>query len=367
MVHMAHTHFVFNPYPIRYQAKYNLQEQNWHEEFQTLAHVKDEHVLPVREREALLMKRNYAELPLVNYSTQYGVSCFEGLKAYPHASGGMALFRPNENAKRFYNSMKGIFMPPFPPESFTHAVRRVICDSRALGYSPEFQETWKENNFATAQSIYLRPFSYSEGGLGVSISTEPWVIIMATEVGNYFEIVDCPSLIVSKRIRATVNGTGAIKCAANYLTSALAKKEAQDVGYNEPLFLDAEKRMYVEECSSCNVFFVLQDNTIVTPELSDTILPGITRDSIITLAHDAGYTVEERKISIDEVMKNARECFTTGTAVGVCHFGKLTYKNKTVQFGDGRIGAVSKEMQRNLKLIQHGLMPDVHNWLDTLY
>ncbi len=363
---MAQLHFIFNPYPIRYQAKYKLQNKSWHEEFQNLPYAKNEHLLSAQEKEILLMKRNYSELPLVNYSTQYGISCFEGLKAYPHANGSLALFRPTENAKRFYNSMKGIFMPSFPPETFIQAVRRVVYDSRELGYSPTFQETWKDNNFVTARSIYLRPFSYSEGGLGVTISTEPWVIIMATEVENYFEIVECPALIISKRIRATVNGTGAIKCAANYLTSALAKKEAQDLGYNEALFLDAQERRYIEECSACNVFFVLQDNSIVTPELSDTILPGITRNSIITLARDAGYVVEERKICIEEVMENAKECFATGTAVGVCHFGKLTYEDKTVQFGDGRIGAISQEMQKNLKLIQYGLMPDVHNWLDIL-
>ncbi len=364
---MSQAEFVFNPYPIRYQAKYSLETQGWHEEFHTLPHAENEDALSEKKREALLEERNYAQLPLVNYTTQYGLSCFEGLKAYPQAQGGMALFRPNENAKRFYNSMQGIFMPPFPTNMFRDALHRVILNSRELGYTPAFEEAWKESNFATAKGIYVRPFSYSEGGLGVNISTEPWVIIVATEVENYFEIVDCPALLVSKRIRATAHGTGAIKCSANYLTSALAKQEAHNSGYNEALFLDGQEQAYVEECSSCNVFFVLEDDTIITPELGDTILPGITRDSVIRLARDAGYRVEERKVSITEVMENAKECFTTGTAVGVSHFGKLTYKDKSVEFGDGRIGAISQELQKTLKFIQHGLIPDKHNWLDKVY
>ena len=219
----------------------------------------------------------------------------------------------------------------------------------------------------SAPSVYIRPFSYAEGGIGVNFSNSPWVFIMATEVGSYFSSATIPELLVSNSVRANPNGTGWIKCAANYVIPALEKNTAMEHGYTEVLFLDSQEHTYVEECSSCNVFFVLENNTVVTPSLKDTILPGITRDSIITILKDKGYTVEERDISINEVIADAKECFTTGTAVGVSHFGTLTYGDTKKTFAtDGSIGAVAKKLQVSLKRIQYGLDTCEHNWLITI-
>lgn len=364
---MAKTEFVFNPYPVQYRAKYHQASQKWTEELKILEHAQNEAALPEDARRELQMRRNYGgDLPIVNYSTQYGFACFEGLKAYPTADGGMALFRPDQNAKRFFNSMEGMLMPGFPPELFVRAAHEMIQKSRELGFAPAFNKDWARDNFATARGTYLRPFSYSEGGFGINITKEPWVIMMAAQVGNYVELVECPSLVVSERVRASAHGTGWIKCSANYVTSILAKQEAHNKGHHEALFLDGAKRMYVEECSSCNVFFVMKNGVIVTPELGDTILPGITRASVIQLARDAGHTVEERAIGIDEAMHDAAECFSTGTAVGISHFGQITHGEKTARYGSGAMGDVTRELQKTLKMIQHGLLPDAHGWVQPV-
>ncbi len=358
--------FSFNPYPFRYSAKYkdNNNAAVWEEHFTELPNKgSEEHMVSEQEKLDLIHKRSEAgAFPLVNYSTQYALGCFEGLKAYPQEDGALALFRPDRNAKRFTASMQALYMPPFETHMFIDATRQLLSLSRSKGFFPQYDATWKDSHFSTATAVYIRPFTYPEGGIGLNISKYPWVIMYATEVGKYLDTRTQHSLIVSEKIRATPNGTGWIKCNSNYVISILAKQEAKNKGYTEPLFLDVS-RSYVEECASCNVFFVLNDNTIVTPELGDTILPGITRDSIICIAKDMGFVVDERKISIEEVMSNAKECFATGTAVGVEYFGTLHYNGTSVQFGDGTIGEISHILQSTLKKIQYGLLEDKHNWL----
>lgn len=363
---MAQASFSFNPYPFRYSAKYKTEGSNeaWKETITELSHRgTEEQNLEAQERQRLIQERNAAgHFPFVNFSTQYGLGCFEGLKAYPQPDGTLALFRPEKNAERFYRSMEALYMPPFNREKFVSASKKILSLSYEKGFSPHFDKTWEATHFSTARTVYLRPFTYPESGLGLNISVNPWVIIYASEVGNYLEIKELPSLVVSDKIRATPNGTGWIKCNSNYVISILAKKEAVLKGFTETLFLDSERK-HVEECSSCNVFFVLKNGTVVTPPLGDTILPGITRESVIILARDMGILVEERKIPIDEVLSDAKECFATGTAVGVEHFGTLTYNEKTVTFGNGRIGETANLLQTTLKKIQYGLKEDTYNWL----
>lgn len=355
--------FALNSYPVTYRAKYT--KNGWTEEFLEKPHKtpEEEAALPAAEAAALSESRNfYADMPLVNYTTQYGLGCFEGLKALPQKNGGLALFRPAENAKRFYNSMKGLYMPPFPEELFLKAALETVRRNAGLGFSPDYKAEWERNSFMTADSVYIRPFTYSEGGIGVNVSGEPWVIIICTPVSAYFA-EGRSDAVVTGRIRATPQGTGWIKAESNYAIAALAKHEALEKGYMECVFLDAEHRRYVEEGSSCNIFFLLKSGVLVTPELGDTILPGITRRSILELAKEKGVPAEERKIAVEEALADAKECFVSGTAAGAAPITSLSYRGKKTVFGGGKPGELTMELQRTLKGIQYGTLPDPRGWL----
>ena len=357
--------FNLNSYPVVYRAKYT-EGKGWAEEYLEKPHktVEEEAALPKADAAALFNSRNFfSDMPLVNYTTQYGLGCFEGLKALPQKNGGIALFRPGDNAKRFYNSMEGLYMPPFQPEMFITALKEMIRRNDKLGFSTPYKTEWEKDSFMNADSIYLRPFSYAEGGIGVNISHEPWVVMIATPVSAYFSEGKSDAL-VTERIRATPKGTGWIKADSNYTIAALAKSEAIKQGYMECIFLDAEKHQYIEEGSSCNIFFYLKSGELVTPELGDTILPGITRLSLIELARDRGVKVLERKITIEEVMSEAKECFVSGTAVGATPISSITWKEKKVSFNYP--GELTSELQKNLKGIQYGLLPDAKGWLTAV-
>jgi branched-chain amino acid aminotransferase len=356
--------FTLNSYPAAYRAKYT-KSGGWTEEFLEKPHKTpdEEAKLPAAEAAALAGSRNYyGDMPLVNYTTQYGLGCFEGLKAMPQKDGGLALFRPDRNAERFYNSMKGLFMPPFPPKMFLDAVTEMVGRNAALGFRPEYKTAWENDSFMTADSVYIRPFTYAEGGIGVNISTEPWVMMICTPVSAYFT-EGRSDAVVSGRIRATPKGTGWIKANSNYVIAALAKHEAHEQGYMECVFLDAGHQKYVEEGSSCNIFFLLKSGVLVTPELGDTILPGITRLSLLELARDRGVKTEERKIAIDEALSEAKECFVSGTAAGATPIASLTYNGKKTVFGSGKPGELTLELQKTLKGIQYGTVPDTKGWM----
>jgi branched-chain amino acid aminotransferase len=300
-------------------------------------------------------------MPLVNYTTQYGLGCFEGLKALPQKDGGLAIFRPDQNAIRFAKSMKGLYMPPFPENEFVKVCVKIVGQNAKLGFRPQYKEEWEKDSFMTADSIYIRPFTYAEGGIGVNISREPWVMIITTPVSAYFSGGNSDAVITG-RIRATPNGTGWIKAASNYTIAALAKHEAHDAGFMECVFLDAEHHKYVEEGSSCNIFFYLKSGELITPELGDTILPGITRASIIELARDNKVKVLERKISIEEALEETKECFVTGTAAGATPIASLTYAGKKTVFNKGKVGEFTACMRDTLKGIQYGTLPDTKGW-----
>jgi branched-chain amino acid aminotransferase len=352
-----------------YRAKY--ENSSWKEEFIEKQHKTpgEEAAMPPDERQKLADARNlWPDMPLVNYSTQYGLSCFEGLKALPQKNGGLAIFRPDKNAARFHNSMKGLYMPPFPQDMFVDAVVEAVRRNAALGFAPAYNAEWEKDAYVSADSVYIRPFTYSEGAIGVSVCEAPWVVIVCSPVSAYF--AGGPSdAVVTDRIRATRGGTGWIKTASNYVISTLSKHDAQERGFMECVYLDAVERKYVEEGSSSNIFFVLKDGTLVTPELGDTILPGITRASIIELAKGFGVTVAERKVSIDEVFGEAVGCFVSGTAAGVTPIQSLTHNGKKAQFDGGKAGAggiaadIIARLQTTLKGIQYGLLPDDKRWL----
>jgi len=359
--------FSLSIYPWVFKAQFG-GNGTWTEVYDEKPHKTpaEEAVLSPAEQQLLLAKRNsFPELPLVNYTTQYGMGCFEGLKAFPQPDGTLKLFRPDRNGARMKMSMEGLKMPGFPADQFVRAMRGVISRNAALGFRPDYEPAWESDNFQNASAIYLRPFSYSEPAIGLGLSTNPWVVVIATPVSSYFK-EGSTAAITTESIRATRKGTGWIKCDANYVIPTLAKKVAEAAGYMEAIFLDAVEQKYVEEGSSCNFFCVMKNGTLVTPELGDTILPGITRDSVIALAGDLGIKVEQRRLAIKEVIEKGAECFVTGTAAGVSYLESLTHKHKTALFNGGKIGEVTLELQKTLKGIQYGRLPDRHSWLQDV-
>ncbi|MDR3114291.1 MAG: branched-chain-amino-acid transaminase [Treponema sp.] len=355
--------FALHSYPVVYRA--HFRQNAWKEEYLEKPHKtpEEEAALTQAEQEALADSRNcYGDMPLVSYTTQYGLSCFEGLKALPQKDGGLALFRPDRNGARFYRSMEGLYMPPFPEAHFVHACVETVKRNAELGFRPRYNPAWERTSFADADSVYIRPFSYAEGGIGVSLSREPWVVVVTSPVSSYFSEGNADA-VITERIRATPKGTGWIKAASNYVVSALAKHEANAAGFMECIYLDATYRKYLEEGSSCNIFVYLRSGELVTPELGDTILPGITRASIIELARDQGVQVSERKIPIDEVFAEGKECFVSGTAAGATPLESLTYQGKKVVFNKGKTGALTAMLRDTLKGIQYGTLPDTKGWM----
>jgi branched-chain amino acid aminotransferase len=352
--------------PWVYRARFE-DGGTWTEEYLEKPHLtpREETALPAAERAELLLRRNnFADLPLVNFTTQYGMGCFEGLKAFPQPDGSLKLFRPDENAKRMEASMKGLFMPGFPRDMFLAAVRTVVGRNKAMGFAPTYDAAWAADDFVSGNSVYIRPFSYGEPGIGVGICTNPWVVVVTTQVGSYFKPGNSKA-VTTRRVRANPGGTGWIKTDSNYVTSALAKKEAELAGYMEAVFLDAKEHAYFEEGSSCNIFFVMKDGTLVTPSLEDTILPGINRRSVLVLAAERGVRTEERRVSVKEVLSDAKECFVSGTAAGITPIESLTHDGKEAAFCGGKGGELTRALLKTLKGIQYGAVPDTHGWMYT--
>nr|AGS52318.1 branched-chain amino acid aminotransferase [uncultured bacterium contig00063] len=355
--------FALNSYPFTYRARFSGGK--WSEEYLEKKHgtPEAEAAMSDEERDRIENARNfYDDMPLVNYTSQYGMACFEGLKALPQKDGGLAIFRPDQNAGRFARSMKGLYMPPFPEDLFVKACVETVKRNANIGFRPRYEPEWEKDSFLNADSVYIRPFTIAEGGIGVNLSKEPYVLVINTPVSSYFSAGNFDA-IVTGRIRATPAGTGWIKACSNYVISALAKHEAADAGYMECVFLDATHRKYVEEGSSCNIFFYLKSGELVTPELGDTILPGITRASIIELARDRGIKTSERKIAIEEALAETKECFVSGTAAGATPITSLTWQGKKTVFNDGKAGEFTTEMRNTLKGIQYGTIPDTKGWM----
>jgi branched-chain amino acid aminotransferase len=362
------TAFSLAMYPWVYKAKSVVDGASisWDEEFVEKPHRSpaEEASLSPEDRDRLLQSRNsFPELPLVNYTTQYGMGCFEGLKAFPQPDGSLAIFRPDENGKRMARSMEGLVMPVYPADLFVNACVETTRRNYELGFKPTYDRAWEANDFVDGHSIYIRPFSFSEPGIGLNLSSNPWVVIVETEVGSYFDPDARSRAITTDKVRATPGGTGWIKCDANYVIPTLTKKAVQKQGYMEAVFLDAAEKKYVEEGSSCNIFFLLESGTLVTPSLEDTVLPGINRASVIELARAKGVPVEERRVEIAEVMSEGVECFVTGTAAGVSYIESLEHNGSTRVFSDGKVGELTHELRSTLKGIQYGKVDDSFGWM----
>ena len=355
--------FKLSIYPWVHSARYN--GKIWTEEYLEQKHFTpaEEEALDEEARQALADERNtFPGMPLINYTTQYGLSCFEGLKAYPQPDGSLKLFRPDRNCARMAASMKGLRMPPVDEELLFKGIFETVRRNEKLGFTPKYDSAWEKDSWQSGAAVYIRPFTYSESGIGVNTSKEPWVITACTTVSAYFT-PGKNEAVTSDRIRATPNGTGWIKTAANYVTSILAKSEAIEEGYMEAIFLDAATGENIEEGSSCNFFALFPGNRLVTPDLHDTILPGITRSSIITLAKERGLEVVETELPVSRVLEEAEECFVTGTAAGVTPIGSLTHKGRKRKFSSMEESSLSMSLLKELKGIQYGATEDKHGWM----
>lgn len=290
----------------------------------------------------------------------YAQEIFEGMKAYRAADGRAVLFRPEENARRFNESARRMAMPELPEEAFLDAVEKLVrIDAKWI---PEGEG-----------SLYLRPFMFaSETFLGVRPSKEYIFCVIASAVGPYFKGGAKPVKIwVSEHYtRAAVGGTGAAKCGGNYAASLIAQAEAAENGCDQVVFLDAAEHRWVEELGGMNVFFVMDDGSVVTPPLG-TILPGITRKSLITLAGDEGMTVHEKPYSFEEWQADAasgrlKEAFACGTAAVVAAIGAVKFSGGEFQIGDGGTGPVTTALRQALVGIQRGQSNDRHGWIHAI-
>jgi branched-chain amino acid aminotransferase len=293
----------------------------------------------------------------------YAQEIFEGLKAYRTKDGGATMFRPIENARRFQQSAERLAMPSLPEELFVEACDLLVKTDRA--WIPD----------GDGASLYIRPFMFAnEIFLGVKPSSDYLFIVIASSVGSYFK-TDAPavSLWVSQEFtRAAPGGTGAAKCGGNYASSLLAQAEATRHGCDQVVFLDAVEQKWVEELGGMNIFFVFDDGSMVTPPLGGTILPGITRSSLLTLAKDKGIKVREDRYSIDQWRTDARsgrlrEAFACGTAAVVTPIGTVRSKDGEFKIGNGGPGTQTEDLKSALVGIQRGHAADKYGWLHKVF
>ena len=286
----------------------------------------------------------------------YGQATFEGLKAF-NAGDRIQLFRPQANIERMNRSNERMCIPTLDPADHLQAISELIrVDS---GWVPKTEGT----------ALYVRPTVIAtEPFLGVHVSSKYIFFIILSPVGAYYKEGFAPTkiLVESEYIRAARGGTGEAKTPANYAASLLAAKNAAEKGFTQVLWLDAVEKKWIEEVGTSNIFFLLGDELVTSP-LTGTILPGVTRDTVIDLAKDMGLKVVERMVAIDEVMEAAKsgelkECFGTGTAAVISPVGSLTYKDKTVEVAGGGVGELSKKLYDQITGIQYGKLSDDHGW-----
>ncbi|MBE6794280.1 MAG: branched-chain amino acid aminotransferase [Ruminococcaceae bacterium] len=288
----------------------------------------------------------------------YGQEMFEGLKAYRGEDGKARLFRPDMNGKRTNDTNKRLCIPELPVEDFVEAVKAVV----------KVDEDWIPT--APSTSLYIRPFIIAtDDFLGVAPSKTYMFIIILSPSGAYYESGLAPVgiWIEDDYVRAVKGGIGFAKTGGNYAASLAAQVKAHDGGYSQVLWLDGVERKYIEEVGAMNIFFKI-DGKVVTPALSGSILPGITRNSVITLCKDWGLEVEERKISVDELIEAQKsgkleECFGSGTAAVISPVGTLRYKDDVMQIGDGTTGALSQKLYDTVTGIQNGTVEDKFGWV----
>ena len=288
----------------------------------------------------------------------YAQETFEGLKAYRNPKGEITLFRPEMNARRMINSNKRICMAELPEDMFVEAVEAIV----------KYEQDWITT--AKDTSLYIRPFMFaSEASVGVHPAKSYTFVIILSPVGSYYpEGVNPVKIWVEDEyVRAVKGGTGFTKCGGNYAASIAAQVKAESHGYTQVLWLDGVHRKYVEEVGTMNVMFLI-DDTVVTAPLEGSVLPGVTRDSIIHILKDWGYKVEERELSIDELMEAGRngklkEAFGTGTAAVISPVGQLYYKGEEIVINDFKTGELTQKLYDTLTGIQWGRLEDKYGWV----
>jgi branched-chain amino acid aminotransferase len=287
----------------------------------------------------------------------YGQGVFEGLKAYHTKDNKVLLFRPDENAKRLRSSCERLCIPPIEENDVVDAIIRLVKTD--IDWVPSSEGT----------SLYIRPFIIStDPFLGVHPSHTYLFMIILSPVGPYYPSGLNPTSIYVEDFykRASKGGMGHVKTMGNYAASLIAQEKAIKLNCIQTLWLDAHEGKYIEEVGAMNVFFVI-DSKVITPELSGSILPGITRKSTLELAKSLGYIVEERKITIDEVIEalengSMNECFGTGTAAVISPVGELIYKDKRHIINGNKIGRISQTLYDTLTGIQYGKIKDERSW-----
>lgn len=287
----------------------------------------------------------------------YGQAVFEGMKAIRSIKNNLVLFRPQKNACRFYNSATKLVMPPYPEDEFIEAIKKTVIANKK--YVPDY-------NFG---SLYVRPVMIGNGAvLGVGPSPSYLFYVFACQLPH--DITKYPdegkAIIFDFLHRTPKFGIGNVKAAANYAATLNPLKDATSKNFSLLLYLDSEQAEFIEELSSTNFFAVMKDNTLVTPELGS-ILPGITRDSILTIAKEVfSMKTQEIKLGIKKVLEEAKECFCTGTANGIKAITTIRYKDQDHQIGEGKIGDYTKKFSKYLFELQTEQKEDPFGWVDKI-
>jgi branched-chain amino acid aminotransferase len=285
----------------------------------------------------------------------YGQSIFEGMKAYKNENGDVMLFRPIDNFKRLNRSAERMCMPQLPEELFMEGLKQLIL----------LDNDWIPTK--SEGSLYIRPFMFaSDEFIGVRPSESYKFMIITCPVGNYY-LEPVKVLVENNYTRAVEGGVGYVKVAGNYGRSLYPAKVAQEKGYHQLIWTDAIEHKYIEESGTMNVMFIIGD-TLVTPPISNTILAGVTRDSVLTLARDMGINVEERRINIDELVYAAekgilKDAFGTGTAATIAHIAQICYKGIDYHLPPVESRELSNKIKEELQKIRKGEAPDAHKWV----
>ncbi len=288
----------------------------------------------------------------------YGQAIFEGLKAFKKDDGTIAMFRPDKNIERMNNSARRLCMPEMDTELFMDALKQLVKLDKA--WVPE----------KAGHSLYIRPVMYAyDPFLGVRPGEQYKFILMLSPVGPYYPegFKPVPIMVTDKYVRAAAKGVGECKCAGNYAASLMAQREAQKEGYSQVLWLDAIEQRYIEEVGTMNIFIRFKDE-VVTPRLTGSILPGVTRRSTIQILKDWGYNLTERDVSIDEVAEAYKsgdlvEIFGTGTAAVISSLSKLKYNDLIMEFSDEEAGELGQKLYKEITDIQYGRKEDKYGWM----
>ncbi len=305
------------------------------------------------------MVRPYENLALdpAAMCLHYGQLIFEGMKAYRGRKGEIYLFRPMENIKRMNESAKRLCMPTLDPEVFLEGLKKLVL----------LEKDWIPKS--SGASLYIRPTMIAtEAALGVHPADAYLFYIIVGPVGAYYPEGFSPTKIyvVEEYVRSAPGGIGYCKAAGNYAASLMASAMAIEKGYTQVLWLDAVDRKYVEEVGTSNIFFVIGEE-LITPPLGGTILPGVTRDSVLQIARSWGLKVAERRLSMDEILTacgdgSLREAFASGTAAIVSPIGRICYRDREYPINEGRIGSLTERLYEEILQIQYGEKEDPFGW-----